>query len=256
MKVTLSTLFLQIAFFTPAVSAIQFSADAVMSTPGGADVSTHLYYSSGRIRKEFFYYGEPVIQILDGNKHISLMCFTEQQVCYENKALEEINIGIESAMESPCVATKTLKCENLGEQELNKRQAIQWKIISKEGNKELVSHLWLDAELKIPVKQMLFNGTSIELEWQGSEKLDSRDTEKWVQRIKLSNGEVQESVQWFDKELKISIRESYSNGNSKELKHIVVENIPDKLFTIPVGYEKKTMKMDKNQASNNKPTIQ
>jgi len=248
MKAIFFSLLLSLTLLVTPAKAIQFSANAVMSTPGRADVSTHLYYSSGRIRKEFFYYGEPVIQILDANKHISLMCFTDQQLCYENKSLEVINIGIESAVNSPCEESKALKCENLGEQELNKRQAIQWKIIVTEGEKKRISHLWLDSELKIPVKQTLFNGTSIELEWLGSEKLDNRDTEKWVQRIKLSSGETQESFQWFDKELKISIRESFTNGNSQELKHIVVENIPDKLFTIPVGYEKKTIKNDKNKA--------
>lgn len=227
--------------------AINFSADAVMSSPGRADVSTHLYYSSGRIRKEFFYYGEPVIQIVDANKHISLMCFTELQMCYENNTLEEINIGIESAVSSPCENNKTLKCENLGEHLLNDRKAIQWKIIALDGNKELISLLWLDAELKIPVKQMMFNGTAIELQWLGSEKLDNRETEKWVQRITLANGEVLESQQWFDKELKISIRESFANGNSQELKHIVVENISDKLFAIPVGYDKKTVSNQQNQ---------
>lgn len=219
--------------------ALQFSANAVMSTPGRADVSTHLYYSSGRIRKEFFYYGEPVIQIVDANKHISLMCFTDQQLCYENKTLEEINIGIENAIASPCENNDKLLCENLGETQLNKRTAIHWKIVAQEGEKELVSYLWLDSELKIPVKQTLFNGTQIELQWLGSEKLDQRDTEKWLQLITLPNGEVQESYQWYDKELKISIRESFPNGNSQELKHIVVENLPDKLFTMPVGYEKK-----------------
>jgi hypothetical protein len=219
--------------------AIQFSANAVMSTPGRADVSTHLYYSSGRIRKEFFYYGEPVIQILDANKHISLMCFTDQQLCYENTTLEEINIGIENAMISPCEENATLQCENLGEEVLNERQTIEWKIIAKQGESEMVSHLWLDAELGIPVKQTLFNGTTIELKWLGSEKLDTRDTEKWLQSIRLADGELLESYQWYDKELKISIREDFPNGNSRELKHIVVENLPDKLFTIPVGYDKK-----------------
>lgn len=221
--------------------AIQFSANAVMSSPDRADVSTHLYYSSGRIRKEFFYYGEPVIQILDANKHISLMCFTDQQLCYENKTLEQINIGIESAVTSPCENSTVLKCENMGEKLLNNRKAIEWKIVAHEGKKELVTHIWLDSELKIPVKQTLLNGTSIELQWLGSEKLDNRDTEKWLQRIKLSDGKIQESFQWFDKELKISIRETFPNGNSQELKHIVVENLPDKLFTMPVGYQKKVI---------------
>jgi len=50
-----------------------------------------------------------------------------------------------------------------------------------------------------------------------------------------------ESFQWFDKELKISIRETFPNGNSQELQHIVVKEIDNKLFSMPVGYEKKSM---------------
>jgi hypothetical protein len=237
---------LSAAYGSPSL-AIQFSANAVMSTPGRADVSTQLYYSSGRIRKEFFYYGEPVIQILDANKHISLMCFTDQQICYESRTLEDINIGIENAVTSPCEKNAGLKCENLGVKEFNNRKATQWKIMATDGDRELITHMWLDAEFKVPVKQTLLNGTIIELKWLGSETLNNRDTEKWLQRIRLSDGSIQESFQWFDKELKISIRESFSNGNSQELKHIVVENLPDKLFTMPVGYHKKMI--DEEQKS-------
>lgn len=217
--------------------AIQFSANAVMSTPGRADISTQLYYASGRMRKEFYYYGEPVIQILDANKKTNLMCFTVQQVCYQNKTLEQVNI--ESAIQSPCEESASVKCENLGEQQLNNRMAVEWKITTIENEKEIVTNLWLDSELKIPVKQSLSNGASIELIWLGSEKLDNRDTEKWMQTVRLPNGEAQESFQWYDKELKISIRQSFPNGNTQELKHIVVETLPDNLFTIPPGYEKK-----------------
>ncbi len=252
MRYSLIELILMVVYITP-VEAIQFSANAVMSTPGRSDVSTHLYYSSGRIRKEFYYYGEPVIQILDANKHISLMCFTDQQLCYENKSMEQINIGFENPLSSPCENNSELVCENLGEQDLNQRKTVKWKIVARQGGEEQVSQVWLDKELSIPVKQTLFNGTTIELKWLGSEKLGKRDTEKWVQQIKLPDGKVRESYQWFDNELKISIRESFPNGNTQELKHIVVENLPDKLFTIPVGFEKKTITNPQN-TSNTKTT--
>ena len=235
----ISYLFFSVFLYSPALLAIQFSANAVMSTPGRADISTQLYYAAGRMRKEFYYYGEPVIQVLDADKKLNLMCFTKQQVCYQNKTLEQINI--ETAVSSPCAENSALKCENLGEQELNNRKAVEWKITTNEKDKQLVSHMWLDSELNIPVKQQLSNGASIELIWLGSEKLDNRNTEKWVQTIKLPNGETQESYQWYDKELKISIRQSFPNGNTQELKHIVVENLPDKLFTMPVGYEIKSI---------------
>ena len=235
--------------YSSAAQAIEFSANAVMSTPGRADISTQLYYASGRMRKEFYYYGEPVIQILNADKQINLMCFTEQQLCYQNKTLEQVNIGIESAINSPCEENSSITCENLGEQQLNNRKAVEWKITTGEDDKQVVTYLWLDSELKIPVKQSLSNGATIELVWLGSEKLDNRDTEKWMQTIKLPNGEVQESFQWYDKELRISIRQTFPNGNTQELKHIVVENLPDNLFTMPLGYEKKSQDNQPSQSS-------
>ena len=235
--------------------AIQFSANAVMSTPGSADVLTHLYYSSGRIRKEFMYFGEPVIQILDATKQSSLMCFTEQKLCYENTSLEQIHIGIENTSKTPCENNKSLVCENQGEQQVNQRQVIKWKISTKTTKKEQkpeVSYLWLDKEFNIPVKQILFNKTTVELNWLGHDQLNDRSTDKWIQKIKYEEGSEQESFQWFDRELKISIREAYSNGNSRELKHIVVENLPDSLFTMPEGYAKRKMKMPEEKIKKSK----
>jgi hypothetical protein len=237
-------------FFIGPLQALEFSASAVMSTPGRTDVSTQLYYSDGRLRKEFFYYGEPVIQILDANHQLSLMCFTDQQLCYENQSLEKITIGIESAIESPCDDTVNLTCEKLGEETLNQRTVIKWKVTNSKNDDRQVSYLWLDAELKIPVKQTLANGATVDLIWQASEILNNRQTEKWKQRIELPNGEIQESIQWYDKELKISIRQTFPSGNTQEMTHIVVENLPDKLFTIPKGYAKRITANQSAQSRN------
>jgi hypothetical protein len=222
--------------------AIQFTATAVMSRPGQADVTTQLAYSTGRIRKEFFYYGEPVVEIVDARTDTSLMCFTEQQVCYESKSPTDIDIGIEKRLETPCDgAGEGLICNRVGEEQINGRDTVKWKIVAKEGDKELVSWTWMDKALKIPVRQKLFNGTDIELKWLGSEQLDNRDTDRWLRRITYPDGRSEESRLWFDKELNIIIREDFANGGSRVLKHIVVENLPDKLFTIPAGYEKRSL---------------
>ncbi len=222
--------------------AIQFTATAVMSRPGQADVSTQLAYSTGRIRKEFFYYGEPVIEIVDAHTDTSLMCFTEQQVCYESKSPTDIDIGIEKRLESPCDgAGKGVTCTRIGEEKINGRDTVKWKVVAKDGDKELVSWAWMDKALKIPIRQKLFNGTDIELEWLGSEKLDNRNTDRWRRRITYPDGRSEESTLWYDKELNIIIREDFANGGSRVLKHIVVENLPDKLFTIPAGYEKRSL---------------
>ena len=234
--------FLLIGLMPSLAGAIQFTATAVMSRPGQADVTTQLAYSTGRIRKEFFYYGEPVVEIVDADTDTSLMCFTEQQVCYESKSPTDIDIGIEKRLETPCDgAGEGLACTRVGEEKVNGRDTVKWKIVATEGDKQLVSWTWMDKALKIPIRQKLFNGTDIELEWLGSEKLDNRDTDRWLRRIAFPDGRSEESRLWFDKELNIIIREDFANGGSRVLKHIVVENLPDKLFTIPAGYEKRSL---------------
>ena len=228
--------------------ALQFTASAVMSSPGGVEVTTNLYYSTGRIRKEFLFYGEPVIQILDANRHISLMCFAQQKICYQNESDEQINIGIENTMSSPCEGNPALTCENLGIEELNNRKATHWKVVAIDGDKKRESSYWLDTELKLPIKQLLFNGTTIELKWLGDEMLNNRSTHKWMQQIKLANGETVESFQWFDKELKISIKETFANGNSQELQRIEVKPLEDELFSMPSGFENKTSIVNSSQS--------
>lgn len=223
-----------------AANALQFTADAVISAPGNvADTSSRLFYSQERMRKEFYYYGEPVIQILDASKQMSLMCFTEQRICYQNKSLEKINTGIESVDESPCDDDTSLQCELVGKEMLNDRDAIKWKITAQQGDQLLVSYLWLDSEYKIPVKQTLLDGSTVVLRWQASEMLGDRETEKWLQTITLSSGDKLESYQWYDKQLQISIRQTFPNGKSQELRNIKVEKLPDKLFTMPEGFIKK-----------------
>ncbi len=235
-------IYLLVLLGSSAVYAVQFSATAVMSTPGRADTSSRIYFSPEKIRKEFFYYGEPVVQILNSRDKVSLMCFSEQKICYENTLLETINVGISEAKANPCSGLKNINCERLGEEILNKRKAIKWKLSRQQGEIVYSSYLWVDAEINIPVKNLENNTTTIQLIWQGNEKLGNRMTQKWLEIAMQQNGEVLKRKQWFDTELKISIKQSYPDGSKQELKDIVVEHLDDALFEIPLGFEKKIVK--------------
>lgn len=199
-------------------------------------MSTFLYYKTGRIRKEFYYYGEPVIQILDAVKHISLMCFTQQKTCYETPSLEEINIGIENTMETPCDHQQNLLCKKEGKDKVEGRDTVKWTVSEKKAPKKTVSVIWVDSDLNIPVKQEFDNGTRMELKWIKEETINERLTEKWSQSVYYPNGSEQHSFQWFDKELKISIREVFPDGRKQELNHIKLDKLPDSLFTLPAGF--------------------
>ncbi len=235
-------IYLVVLCCSTAVNAVQFSATAVMSAPGRADITSRIYFSPEKIRKEFFYYGEPVVQILNSKDKVSLMCFSDQKVCYENTLLEKIDVGISEAKANPCSGLKNISCERLGEELLNKRKTIKWKLSRKQGKTVYSSYVWMDAEINIPVKNLVNNKSSIQLIWQGNEKLGNRSTQKWLEIIALKDGETVKRKQWFDKELKTSIKQSYPNGSHQELKNIVVEKLNPQLFEIPLGFEKKTVK--------------
>ena len=84
--------------------------------------------------------------------------------------------------------------------------------------------------------------SSLELIWIGNEQLGNRQTQKWLEVIKLDSGKSVKRQQWFDTELKISIKQSYQNGSRQELKEIVVEKLDNYLFEMPIGFEKKVVK--------------
>ncbi len=224
------------------VSAVQFSATAVMSSPDRADITSKIYFSPGKIRKEFFYYGEPVVQILNSKAQVSLMCFSEQKLCYGNTLLETIDVGISEAKKNPCSSLKNITCKRLGVETLNKREAVKWKLSRTQDEKTYVSYIWIDAEINIPVKNLENKKSSLELVWLGNEKLGDRPTQKWLEIDSSESGEPLERQQWFDEELKISIKQSYPNGSHQELKDIVIESLDSKLFEVPFGFEKKVVK--------------
>lgn len=153
---------LSLCYFTT-VNALQFSATAIKSTPGLADTTSRIYYSPEKIRKEFFYYGEPVVHILNAKEKVSLMCFSDQKLCYENTLLEKIDVGISEAKTNPCSSLKNISCERVGEEVLNKRKAIKWKLTRTEGEAIYFSFVWIDAEINIPVKNLENNKSSLEL---------------------------------------------------------------------------------------------
>ncbi len=226
----------------PTANAVQFSATAVMSSPGSADITSRIYFSPEKIRKEFFYYGEPVVEILNSKAKVSLMCFSDQKICYENTLLENIDVGISEAKVNPCSSLKNITCERIGEEVLNKRKAIKWKLSRKQDEKIYYSYVWVDAEINIMVKNLENKKSTLELVWQGNEQLGTRETQKWMEIVSLGDGQLIKRQQWFDTELKISIRQLYSNGSHQELKDIVVEKLNKNLFEMPIGFEKKVMR--------------
>lgn len=218
--------------------AIDFIAEATMKSAEGQINTTRIFVGQQRLRKEFLYYGEPVIQILNPRESKSLMCFRSQKVCYESGSNEQLPTGLIAADANPCASQSSLICKNLGTENINGRDAVKWSISTQAGeNVKPESWIWLDSAWHIPVRQDYANGVRMELIWRGEEKVQERITDKWTQSIILSNGLTQQKNQWFDRELGLSIREEYPNGSVQELSEIQVQELPDTMFEVPEGFE-------------------
>ena len=100
---------------------------------------------------------------------------------------------------------------------------------------------WLDKERRIPVRQIMPDGSGMELALVGNETVSGRKTEKWEITAIGPDGNKQVSYQWFDPELKMNIREENSSGFVREMRNIRPGKQPDALFTVPPGYTEITL---------------
>ena len=60
-----------------------------------------------------------------------------------------------SDSQHPCNTNKDLKCKNLGAENINGRATEKWQIIATIKGAEVVSTLWFDVELGIPIRELV-----------------------------------------------------------------------------------------------------
>lgn len=215
-----------------------FSADAVMSLEDGQRATARLYVDDGRMRKEYQYLGEPVVEILDTRRGISLMCFRSQRTCFENESLERLELGAERRFPAdPCEGSEQLRCSELGVESVNGRQAVKWAIEGDFQGREVVTHQWIDRKTHVPLRRELPDGSLIELIDRGHERVNGRETDKWEVVARYADGTRQVFYQWYDRELGIAIRQEHPDGGTQELRNIMVGRVPGRLFEPPPGFQ-------------------
>lgn len=220
-----------------AASAAEFGARAVMQTPQGTVATAKLFVSEGRMRKEYDYHGEPVVEILDSTSQKAWMCFRAQQACFETRSLDTLESGAERPFPAnPCEGARDLSCRRLAEERINGRPAIKWEVREPAPGGPVITHQWIDTETHLPIRRELPNGVVIELLDQGEESIQGRKTTKWKVVTRFPDGREETMYQWFDRDLGIAIRQEIPGSGSQELRDIRVGAVPDRLFETPAGY--------------------
>jgi len=219
---------------------VEFSAEAVQSMPTRPDYRARMYVSKKSVRTDSIINKTPVIEIVNTKKGIKWLLIPKEKVYvqYIREHPPESTGSVQSDNETPCARLVDTTCKMLSMEMINKRPTEKWEFVQKKNGQIYQSLHWIDKQRRMPVREYLPDGTVTEVLLHGIEKVDGRNTEKWVMQVTHANGQTMASTQWYDPELKISIREEMPGGYVRELREIKTGKQDKNLFEIPEGYKK------------------
>lgn len=244
-----SNLSVVVGFFLVFVSAlsqaapppVEFSADAIQTTPQGQQMEQRMYVGAeGRVRVESSTAGQQYIQIIDPTHKAMFMLMPEQKayMAREFDGTEQLERSTVDPDPNPCAGVPGATCKLLGKETVHGRSAEKWELAQEQDGETQRMLYWIDVERRLPLRQFMPDGTTTELKQVGTEVLNGRQTEKWQMTVAQSGGEAMESFQWYDPELKIAIREELPGGAYRELRNIQIGKQSASLFQIPADYRK------------------
>ena len=228
---------------------VEFSADVIQKIPQQDDMQGKIFVGKDRMRTEFKVNDQTMIQIIDTGRQTAYMLNTQNRSYMQRKAgpgdMPPGNDTIQA--DNPCAGMPDITCRKLGTEEVNGRTADKWEFENTTQAQSGKMLYWLDRERLIPLRQMMPDGSIIEMRLVGNEKINGRETEKWETSMQRVGGQSSVSHQWFDPELNTNVREEQPGGYARELTHIIIGAQPDELFAVPAGYEEIIIPQDDGQ---------
>ena len=99
---------------------------------------------------------------------------------------------------NPCAGMQNLACRRIGVESINERPAEKWELENTAQRQSGKMVIWLDEERRIPIRQLLPDGSTMEMRLVGRETLNGRNTEKWEMKATRRGGQSSVTYQWFD----------------------------------------------------------
>jgi hypothetical protein len=226
---------------------VEFSADVIQSMPQQESRQGRIYIGNDQVRTDITADGKMMIQIIDIKQQTAYMLDPGQKTYIERKAGPgELNPGggIPSKDADPCAGMQNLACSRIGVESVNGRPTVQWELENTAQGQSGKMVIWLDQVRHIPVRQILPDGSTMEMRLVGSEALNGRTVEKWEIKATRPGGQSSVAYQWFDPELNMNIREEQPGGFVSELRNIRIGKQSADLFTVPTGYKMMSMPLN------------
>jgi hypothetical protein len=218
-----------------ASTAIEFSADAIISVPQKPIKQTKLFVSNKAVRSESMVNGQPMVEIVYPEEGRAVFLNDPLKLYKERSFLKQDKVTSEN---NPCTQIQNSVCEKIGDENIDGIKTEKWQIISNDQGRKLRTLHWIDIKRKLAIKEFFPDGSVAELKMIKNEKVNGRDTEKWERTLRRPDGKDFKSYQWYDTILKIAIREELPGGYLRELKNIKISKQPVDLFNTPADYKK------------------
>jgi hypothetical protein len=207
-----------------------FSADTYQLSAQQQSQVGKMYVSGGKVRTEMTVRDKKMVEIIDPDKGLAWLLdpqvkrYRERVVPKRDEAPSEDN---------PCRGQAAASCQRLGEEMLNGRKAQKWRRTL--GQQQQV--LWLDSEHHFPLQLVIDGKAVMSMRYLGQERIGERTVEKWEARENSPQG-AQLSLQWYDPQLNIAVRQQAANGAVRELRNIRLGEQPAALFRPPEDYQR------------------
>ena len=213
-----------------------FSATAVQITPQGV-VQTRISISQKAIRNEYEQNGHKMIELIYPDENKRVMLFPGQKVFIEQYAPSFPDRRVTDG-DSPCEKLPGTLCRKLADEVVNEIQTEKWEFTRVEKGRPVHTLHWVDRERQLPIREFFADGSIIEMFLLGDDTVSKRKSEKWRMQLMSADGQRSQFLQWYDRELKLVIREEHPDGYVRELRDIKVGEQKKSLFTVPKDYQR------------------
>lgn len=226
------------------LAGAEFSAESVQQGPKGQVSSGKMFVGDERVRSEMSHQDQQIIRVTDEKRGVEWILIPDQKKYMERKLAgpdsQSPGAGSSSA-DDPCGGMPGLTCTKLGEEDVGGRTAVKWEITASHQGQSTTSTQWIDKARGVPLRQEMPNGQTVELKFIAEEDLGGRKVEKWEMVATMPGQPETRSMQWYDPELDLAVKQEFPGGMVSELTNIRVGKQPDELFNIPAGYERMTL---------------
>lgn len=149
----------------------QFSATMVQSMPNQQDTTTRIFVGDNTMRSESEFQGQPRISIVDTAQGVAWMLNPAKKEYVEMRgtapspgAAASNRPPLPDEPGSPCQQDGgDFACARQGMETVNGRPAEKWEFTATQNGQTMTSTVWVDKELRMPIRQELPGGAVSEL---------------------------------------------------------------------------------------------